>query len=206
MSGVAGHALEIDFSTLEIRPLAIPSHAGFVVIDSGVPRLLDSSPYAERRAECEAAGSSLGIALGHARASDLERLSDPIQRRRAAHVVHEDGRVRAFAEAMTRGDLERAGALMTASHRSLRDDFEVSTPALDRLVEEACALPGVYGARLTGAGFGGSVLVLCAPETDLRLGARTWRVSPSPGASVRELPLPGAGDVQSGGSSSTTTA
>ncbi len=206
MSGAAGHALEIDFSTLAIRPLPIPSNAGFVVIDSGGPRLLDSSPYAERRAECETAGSSLGLVLGHARPRDLERLSDPVQRRRATHVVSENGRVRAFAEAMAHGNLERAGALMTESHRSLRDDFEVSTPALDRLVEQAGALPGVYGARLTGAGFGGSVLVLCEPDAEVRLGVRTWHVSPSAGVWVRELSAPVTSDDQSGGASSTTTA
>jgi galactokinase len=206
MSGMAGHALEIDFSTLAIRPLAIPSTAGFVVIDSGVPRLLDSSPYAQRRAECEAAGSSLGLVLGHARPADLARLGDPVQRRRATHVATENGRVRAFAEAMAQGDLERAGALMTESHRSLRDDFEVSTPSLYRLVEQAGALPGVYGARLTGAGFGGSVLVLCEPGAEVRLGVRTWRVSPSAGAWVRELSAPVTSDDQSGGASSTTTA
>jgi galactokinase len=200
MSGAAGHALEIDFSTLAIRPLPIPSDAGFVVIDSGEPRLLDSSPYAERRAECEAAASALGLVLGHARPSDLERLSDPVQRRRATHVVSENERVRAFAEAMARSDLERAGALMTESHWSLRDNFEVSTRVLDRLVVEACSLPGVYGARLTGAGFGGSVLVLCEPDAEVLLGVRTWRVSPSPGAWVRERSVPATREDQSGAS------
>ncbi len=103
-------------------------------------------------------------------------------------MVTETGRVDVFIEAVAGGDLEEAGSLMTASHRSLRDDFDVSTATLDRLVDEACGSPGVLGARLTGAGFGGCVLVMCRPGTALSLGVRRWRVSPSAGAWVREMP------------------
>ncbi len=188
MSGVAGHALAIDFATLEVTPVAVSERAAFVIVDSGVPRTLGSSPYAERRAQCEAAAAVIGRPLGKARPRDLRALDDPVQRRRAAHVVSECERVREFTEAVSSGELERAGALMVASHASLRDDFEVSTPELDRLVEEACATEGVYGARLTGAGFGGCLIVLCRPGTALDLGVRRWSVAPSPGAWVREGP------------------
>ncbi len=186
MSGVAGHALAIDFATLGVTPVPVPSDAGFVVVDSGVPRTLGASPYAERRGQCEAAAAAIGRPLGRADPGDLQRIADPVQRRRAAHVVSECERVREFAEAVVGSDLERAGTLMVASHASLRDDFEVSTPELDRLVEEACATDGVYGARLTGAGFGGCLIVLCRPGTALNLGVRRWEVAPSPGARVRD--------------------
>ena len=100
--------------------------------------------------------------------------------RRARHVVTENTRVRAFVAALGRGDLAAAGALMAASHASLRDDFEVSTPGLDALVDRLDATPGVYGARLTGAGFGGCVVALTEPGA-LDEG---WLVTASAGASV----------------------
>jgi galactokinase len=186
MAGLAGHALEIDFATLRIAPVAIPAHAQFVIVDSGTPRSVESSPYEQRRAECEAAATVIGP-LGLAQVADLTLLDDPVERRRAAHVVAECERVRAFGEALASGDLAAAGTLMTASHHSLRDDFEVSTPVLDRLVEEAGSIDGVYGARLTGAGFGGCMIVLCRPGTTVVRDHRSWTVTPSPGAWVRDL-------------------
>jgi galactokinase len=98
--------------------------------------------------------------------------------RRARHVVTENGRVRAAAEALRSGDLPAFGELMVASHRSLRDDFSVSTDVLDTLVDRLGRTPGVHGARLTGAGFGGCVVAVAEP------GALTegWRVRPSRGA------------------------
>jgi galactokinase len=97
--------------------------------------------------------------------ADVERLDDDLLRRRARHVVSENARVTAFADALQRGDLPEAGRLMAESHASLRDDFEVSTPVLDALVERLCGTPGVYGARLTGAGFGGACVALCRQGT-----------------------------------------
>jgi galactokinase len=187
MSALAGHALRIDFSTLDTRPVPLATDVEFVVVDSGTPRLLDASPYATRRAECESAASVIGVPLGRATLEDVERIEDPVLRRRARHVVSEVERVDRFVDAMAAGDLAAAGSLMIASHRSLRDDFEVSTDALDRLVEDARVAPGVFGARLTGAGFGGCVVVMCRPGGAGSIGPRRWSASPSAGAWVREL-------------------
>lgn len=179
--GVAGHALVVDFTDLTVEPVPVPDGADVVVIHSGQPRALADSAYAERRASCEAAAAVVGPLL-HARPADLAAIADPVVRRRARHVVTENERVRAFAAAFRAGDLAAAGELMVASHRSLRDDFEVSTDVLDALVERLLATPGVHGARLTGAGFGGCVVALAEPGAL----AEGWHVTASAGASVRE--------------------
>jgi galactokinase len=114
-------------------------------------------------------------------ASELSTITAGVLRRRARHVVTENRRVQAFAAALGAGDLITAGALMAESHASLRDDFEVSTPALDGLVELLMATPGVWGARLTGAGFGGCAVALASPGA-LQPSAGMWRVRPSAGA------------------------
>ena len=110
-------------------------------------------------------------------------MADPVLRRRVRHVSSECDRVRSFAAALVDGDLAAAGRLMTASHRSLAEDFEVSTPTLDSLVDWLVTQPGVCGARLTGAGFGGCVVALCEPGAlDLDgLGRRAWRVRAAAG-------------------------
>ena len=105
--------------------------------------------------------------------------------RRARHVVSEVARVRAFAEALSNGELSDAGRLMIESHRSLQDDFDVSTPTLDRLVATLCSNSGVLGARLTGAGFGGCAVALCRTGMELSLPNRLWRVKPTGGAWAR---------------------
>ena len=154
VSGKADHALLVDCRTLTIRPVPMPPAVGVLVVHSGIERQLAGSAYAQRRAACEAAAARLGIAT--LRDAALEEVAeDPIAR----HVVTENARVDAFADALTDGDMTAAGALMLASHHSLRDDFEVSTPELDRLVELAVDA-GAFGARLTGAGFGGCIVAL----------------------------------------------
>jgi galactokinase len=185
MAAMAGHALLIDFATLETRPVVLPDDVEVVVVDSGSPRRLDASPYAARRSECEAAAAVVGRPLGRAAAADLERISDPLLLRRARHVVSEVARVRAFAEALSNGELSDAGRLMIESHRSLQDDFDVSTPTLDRLVATLCSNSGVLGARLTGAGFGGCAVALCRTGMELSLPNRLWRVKPTGGAWAR---------------------
>jgi galactokinase len=161
-AGVDGHALLIDCTTLVVEPIPVPSEAEIVVVDSGQPRWLAQSGYAERRAQCDAAAEIVGP-LATASLDDTARLDDPILRARARHVVTENQRVREFAAALRAGDVAACGRLMVESHRSLRDDFEVSTPGLDALVDDLTAQPGVHGARLTGAGFGGAVIALCQP-------------------------------------------
>lgn len=160
-AAVAGHALLIDCTTLDVTPVPLPDEVEVVVVDSGVRRALTDSQYALRRAQCEAVQAVVGP-LAQARLADLGEL-DGIALRRARHVVTENARVLEFADALRCGDLAGAGALMFESHRSLRDDFEVSVPALDDLVEALRAAPGVWGARLTGAGFGGHAVALARP-------------------------------------------
>jgi galactokinase len=154
LHGVAGHVLLLDCRTLTVEPLAIPRSLGFVVVHSGVPRALVSSEYATRRAEVERAASRLGVRT--LRDATLEQVADDP---RARHVVSENARVRAFADALVHGRIGELGPLMLASHASLRDDYAVSTPELDRTVELLIE-HGALGARLTGAGFGGCVVGL----------------------------------------------
>jgi galactokinase len=181
VAGVEGHALRIDCTTLVVEPIEIPATMAVWIVPSGEPRALATSAYAERRAACTAAEAIVGP-LAVATVADLAALSDPMLRQRARHVVTENARVRWAAEALRSGDVESFGRAMGESHRSLRDDFAVSTPALDRTVARLVATPGVYGARLTGAGFGGSVVATADPT--VRLPGAT-RVRPSAGATVR---------------------
>ncbi len=162
VSGVEGKALLIDCGSLEVTQRSLPPAAEVVVVDSGQDRDLVDSGYAARRAQCEAAEELIGP-LREARLGDLDVIEDPISRARARHVVTENARVLAFADALEAGALADAGRLMVESHRSLADDFEVSTPVLDALVADLCSTPGVHGARLTGAGFGGAVVALTEP-------------------------------------------
>ncbi|MGB9723429.1 MAG: galactokinase [Chloroflexia bacterium] len=170
--GRAGHALLLDCRTLEIEPVPFPPEARLLIVDSGVPRALAVSAYRKRRAECEEATRLLQAAYPQVRALrdvTLEMLAGvkglpETLRRRARHVVSENRRVRESVSALRAGDLETFGRLMDASHESLRHDFEVSGPELDLLVESACRMPGVFGARLTGAGFGGSIIALAVAE------------------------------------------
>jgi galactokinase len=159
VSGRAGHALLLDCRTLEITPVPIPAGVEVLVIHSGLERRLETSAYADRRAACETAAARLGVEM--LRDATIEQVADdPIAR----HVVTENARVSAFVTALRERDLATCGALMLASHRSLRDDFAVSTPELDLLVNLAVET-GAYGARLTGAGFGGCVVALVRSGT-----------------------------------------
>ena len=158
-AGVEGSALLIDCETLTIAPVPIPSYCEIVVVHSGTPRRLAGSAYADRVRECALAEAVIGP-LRHAAREALPEIKDPMVRSRARHVVSENERVLLFAKALRSAELAIAGALMVESHASLRDDYGVSTPGLDALVERLCRTPGVYGARLTGAGFGGCVVAL----------------------------------------------
>jgi galactokinase len=184
-----GHALHIDFATLTTRQVPIPDDAAFVVVHSETPRLLNSTPYATRRSECERAAHVLGRPLGLCELGDLSGLRDPVLRRRARHVVTECQRVREAERLLERGNLRGLGAVMTEGHRSLAADYRVSVPAVDELVDELLALPGVLGARMAGGGFGGCVIALCEPDSpaldpSAHAPRRAWRVSPSGGAAL----------------------
>ena len=156
--GRAGHALLLDCRTLDIVAVPLPRTVAVIVVHTGIARRLEDSAYAARRAACEAAAARIGVAT--LRDATLDQVADdPFAR----HVVSENRRVLAFVEAIRAGDLDHCGRLMNESHASLRDDFQVSTPQLDVLVD-ALEDAGAYGARLTGAGFGGCVVALVGAE------------------------------------------
>lgn len=161
--GRPGAALFLDTRSLAFERIPLPPGVDLVVIDSGVRHRLVTGEYATRRAQCEEACRRLGVAqlrdLGARDLPRIEALDEPF-RRRARHVVTEDDRVLAAVAALRANDPGQAGELFYASHASMRDDYEVSVPPVDALVEIASAEPDVYGARLTGGGFGGSVVIL----------------------------------------------
>jgi galactokinase len=154
--GTPGSAMLYACRSLAARPAPLPEDVEVVVRDSGVEHANATSGYAERRRECEEAARRLGVAsLRDVEPSDPRLPDEP----RARHVVEENARVLAFAAALERGDVGEAGRLMSASHASQRDLFEVSVPEVDALAEEL-EREGALGARLTGGGFGGSVVAL----------------------------------------------
>jgi galactokinase len=159
-----GLALFLDTRTLEFEHVPLQLRGAgleLLVVDTGAPRRLADGRYAERRAESEAAAATLGLGtLRDATASDLRTAAlDQALLRRARHVVTENARVLEFVRLLREGRLHEVGPLLTASHRSLRDDYEVSGPALDLAVGTAIEA-GAVGARMTGAGFGGCALAL----------------------------------------------
>jgi galactokinase len=168
--GEEAHALLIDCRSLEQRLIPMALHgASVLVCDTRVKHDLASSEYNLRRADCERAVAILSQSMPGVRAlrdvtpADLarhEHLLPEVVRRRARHVVTENERTLVAASALEAGELERAGAAMNASHVSLRDDYEVSAVELDAAVDAALAVPGVFGARMTGGGFGGCAVML----------------------------------------------
>ncbi|MDQ3809227.1 MAG: galactokinase [Chloroflexota bacterium] len=176
-------ALFLDTRSLAYRRLPLPAQADLVVIHSGVThQIADSSggggiqsEYNARRADCERAAELLGVPqLRDLRDSDLDRLQALPERlaRRARHVITENERVLQAVAAIEAADVARLGALFMASHSSMRDDFEVSTVEIDVLVELAAADDDVYGARLTGGGFGGAVVILARGGRGRAVGER----------------------------------
>ncbi len=161
-AGRPGHALLVDCRTLDIDPVPLPESVAVLVLDTGTRRSLTGSAYNERRRQCEAAAAALGVeALRDATLTDLTAAGlPPDLHRRAHHVITENARVLAAAQAMRAGDAAAMGTLMDASHASLRDDYEVSGPELDAITAAARSAPGCFGARMTGAGFAGSAIAL----------------------------------------------
>lgn len=164
------HLLFLDTRTLDRQLVPLPADTEILVLDSGIPRTLAGSGYNQRRAECESAAHSLGVkALRDiTNPETVEKLPEPM-RRRARHVVTENNRV---LEAIQGVSAQRFGELMNASHASLRDDYEVSVAGLDQLVELLQTTPGVFGARLTGAGFGGACVALVASGQATTIGEK----------------------------------
>jgi galactokinase len=162
-------AVEIDCRSLGHRLVSLPSGIAFIAVNTMVKHALSGSAYHDRVRECAAAVSTLRElyptveSLRDATPEQLLAVDsrlDPVVSRRARHVVTEDARVNAFVAASAAGDAATMGKLMVASHRSLRDDYEVSCTELDVLVDAALAIPGVYGSRMTGGGFGGCTVTL----------------------------------------------
>ena len=204
-AGVEGTALLIDCRSLETQHAPLPPDTVVVVLDTNTRRGLVDSAYNERRQQCEAAAKFFGVkalrdvnpALFESRAADM----DPLIRKRAKHIVYEDERVLAAVEAMRAGDAERLGDLMNESHFSLRDDYEVSSKELDIISDIARQHPACYGARMTGAGFGGCAVALVRADAASSFTARVaaayhqatnldpypYICQPSAGASVSKV-------------------
>lgn len=195
-----GQALLIDFRSLDVRPVPIPISSNVVVMDTATRRELVDSEYADRRRACQIAAEALEVpALRDATISSLDAADlDPTIRRRAQHVVDENARTIGAAQSMAVNDPNRTGDLMNRSHASLRDLYEVSSPALDSLVEISQGQPGCFGARMTGGGFAGCAVALVETSQldsfveitrrayDARTGreSRFWVVPPTEGASL----------------------
>lgn len=162
--GQKDHALLIDCRDLSYQSVPIPPDTAIIVVDSGVQRGLVDSEYNARRKECEAAAAHFGVKalrdLDEATFTPRANELPPVIRKRARHVITENARTLAAANALAQNDTAALGPLMAASHRSMRDDFEITVPAIDTLVEIMQNVPGVYGARMTGGGFGGCCVAL----------------------------------------------
>jgi galactokinase len=166
--GEAGHVTLIDCQDLTQTHIAVPDSVRVVVLDTGTRRELTTSDYNKRRQECEAAAAGFGVkSLREVAVVDLDSAPASMGKTtlaRARHVVEENERTLNAAQAMAEGDVDLVGKLISESHVSLRDNFEVSSVALDAMVEAALASPGCLGARMTGAGFAGCAIALVQEE------------------------------------------
>jgi galactokinase len=165
----AGHAMLLDCRTQTLRHIRMPSETvSVVIVNSGVKHSLADGEYARRRAECESAAQLLGVGslrdVSSAYWGDIQHTLPPLERRRARHVVTENQRTLEFVKALEAGDWMGAGEAMYGSHRSLSEDYEVSCGELDLLVRLAGRIPGVFGCRMTGGGFGGCAVALVSAE------------------------------------------
>jgi galactokinase len=200
--GEPNAAVLIDCRSESHRAVRLPGGLEVVAIDSRVKHALGASAYRTRVEECTAALQAIRVSHPHvdslrdATPAMAEAIADERIRRRARHVTTENARVLEFVEAASQGDATRMGALIAASHRSLRDDYEVSCPELDLLVDLASRVEGVFGARLTGGGFGGCTVNLLDSKSSAQLerqlapayraatglDCRFYRVHPAAGA------------------------
>jgi galactokinase len=201
--GHAGAAIKIDCRSLDHQTVSLPAGISIVVVNTMVKHELSGSAYRDRVRECaeaveaiRAGGNPGVLSLRDASLAQLDLISDPVAKKRARHVISEDLRVEEFVAASARGDVSEMGRLFVASHRSLQTDYEVSCEELDFLVDTATAIPGVYGARMTGGGFGGCTVNLVDEaaggtfEEAIRspyharfeIAAEVYRVRPSAGA------------------------
>jgi galactokinase len=173
-------ALFLDTATLRYETIPAPEGWRFAVVHSGITRALNEGRYGERRRECDAAAAALGASflcqIDDETLARADALAEPL-RRRARHAALEHRRTLRAAAAMRAGDAKLFGALMVESHASLRDDFEVSLPAIDRMVVASLAA-GAIGARLTGGGFGGCIVSLVDASEERAWAARLSAAEP----------------------------
>ena len=165
--GRRNSAVEIDCRSLAHRFVPLPESIAFTAVNTMVKHALAGSAYKDRVAECAAAADALGQPLRDLSPSQFESKANrlpPLIQRRARHVVTENARVADFVDASGRGDLTHMGRLMVESHRSLQNDYQVSCPELDFLVDTALSIDGVYGSRMTGGGFGGCTVTMLRPD------------------------------------------
>jgi galactokinase len=188
-AAVEGHALFLDCRTLDYEHVPLPAGLAVVVLDTSTRRGLVDSAYNERRAQCEAAARHFGVKA--LRDVSMDRLEvdgqhlPPVVLRRARHIVSENERVLQAVQAMRAGDAIQLGKLFNASNASLRDDFEVTNEALNWMVEIAQSQPGCYGARMTGAGFGGCAVALVDEKSSGEFAVYVCK--PSAGGSVEQI-------------------
>jgi galactokinase len=195
---VRGHASLMDCREHSLAPAPLPDGVVVAIMDTGTRRVLAEVAYGDRHAACRRAVAELGIgSLREANPTQVEGIVDPVDRRRAQHVVTENQRTLDAVRAMRSGDIISLGRLMSESHASLRDDYEVSGDGLDAIVDVANNSPGCLGARMTGGGFAGCAVALVRTEDSesfrnsvlnhYRFGghqARVWICAPAQGASI----------------------
>ncbi len=183
LCGVAGSALLIDCHELTIDPVPVPDGLEILIIHSGQQREIAESAYSTRRDACFAAEKLIGP-LRLADLDAVESLTDPVMKMRVRHVVGDNHRVRAMADAFRANDIDAASEILDAGHRSYADDFEASTPKIEELIVHLNNQPGIHAARLTGGGFGGSLVAFAEPGTDPNVDTWWARAVPSDGAHI----------------------
>ena len=167
-----GHGTMIDCRTLEVTHVPIPTDVK-IVVRFIAHRTLVGSAYADRVAQCATAESIIGP-LRDASLADVAAITDATIASRARHVISENARVISFASALAGGDYTTAGEIMSDCHRSLAEDFATSNDQMNAAVQDMRAIPGVFGARMTGGGFGGCIVALCEPDAVVD----GWHVKP----------------------------
>jgi galactokinase len=187
-------ALKIDCRSLESEPVPLPDNVAILAVNSMVKHSLGQTAYRTRVAECQSACREFGVTS--LRDATLQQAR---HNKRARHIITENQRVVDFVKAASANDLNRMGQLFVESHRSMRDDYEISCEEIDFLVDAAASLPGCYGARMTGGGFGGCTVNLVAPESvagftkKIRAEYRKmYRIEPGV---IPCIPAPGAGKI-----------
>ncbi len=185
-----GHALHLDFSTLEQHQVAIPPGAASVVVHSAGDPDVGAAAVPDQTGRMRAGRQPHRAPAGPLRPGRPGALAEPVLYAGGRfHVITECAWVREVERLLARGNLAGVGAVMTDGHRSLAEDYRVSLPVVDELVDALVRTPGVYGARMTGGGFGGCVIALCedgspALRPEMHAPRRAWRVSPARGAAL----------------------